>query len=242
MWATILSQEGYASFRYDKRAATYAHLYQSGEETCSGITDEYLTDILHAINALENNNLLHSPLVLLGHSLGAIAALAFSEVYYNIQAVAAISAPVEDLHCSIKRQLRQQLSTDEYDRLVKKLDAAVNGAESGAILGLPATYWRDYARYPLERLLRQSATPPSIPLLLLHGSRDTRVPIEHVQDLKQGLTTLTNIQWKTIAGGDHYLMIRPPASFGDGGDYKLSPLIEWLEQLPSLITSRKIPM
>jgi hypothetical protein len=60
--------EGFSSFRYDKRAATYS----SSKEVinCNGIQEEYLSDLKDTIRMLhETSRINNLPTLLVGHSI-----------------------------------------------------------------------------------------------------------------------------------------------------------------------------
>ena len=226
VWAEILANHGYASFRYDKRAAIYAEVHS----TCAGLADEYGDDLADAVAMLRLMNRLDGPsLVLLGHSLGAIAVLEYVASSPAVHGVVTIGAPIEDIATALKRQLAGTLPEPSYRTLVDSLGDVLAGRSDELVLGVSAAYWRDYGHHTLERLLYRCR--PDLPILLLHGTDDSKVPCAQFLDLETRFRRHTNWRWETVPNGDHYLMVQTLRGPGDDGLYGLAPLIEWLDEI-----------
>ncbi len=239
VWAETLAVNGYASFRYDKRAAAYAEAYRTGVEVCHGLDDEYLRDLTDALAMLRSTGRGDGrPLFLLGHSLGAIAALAYATRDVSVRGVVTVSAPIEDLATTLKRQLADRLPDDSYHFLVEALDTALTGGQTPLILGLPAEYWRDYARYSLDRMLESWTSDR--PVSLVHGTTDALIPHSQFLALRDRFKRHTNLSWVSVEG-DHVLMSRKPHGPGDDGDYSLEPLVGWLTDRTSVSQSEPLP-
>jgi pimeloyl-ACP methyl ester carboxylesterase len=228
VWADALACEGFACFRYPKRVAAYASKYRAGELVCTGIADEYLNDLESALIDLgDREGFGRSSVVLVGHSLGGIACLSYA-ARDGVRGVATIAAPIDDLATTIKRQYKSVLQPPQYAQLAAALDRALCDESAAPVFGAPPAYWRSFARCRLEYVLER--VPTELPVLLLHGTEDPVIPHETFARLARTLAP-DQIQFTSVPGGDHFLMVRKPAGPGDDGDYDLAALFEWLDRI-----------
>lgn len=226
-WAALLAREGYASFRYDKRAAAYRDCYLRGDLVCRGLADEYGDDLADAVHMLQTvGRPPRAPVVLLGHSLGGVAALAHAVSNPIVSGVACIAAPMENLPQMLSRQLREKLAPDQALSLVSVMQAALAGKETGPILGLPAAYWRDYSQNSLERLIALYRFDR--PLLLVQGANDRLVPVSQFLELGRHLRNMSHVTMDVVPDADHFLMTSPPGDGGTHGRYNLTTVLRWL--------------
>jgi len=229
VWSNHLVAQRYAVVRYDKhRASTMS------ESLCfsppAGIAQEYDLDLDSVIAAIQDGDTANrSPIILVGHSLGAIGALHYARKNRRIKAVAAISAPPFGLIALLKHQLRGLLPEANYQALSVDLDRVQEPGSTHTALGAPASYWQDYEKHTLEHLL--FTRHRQLPALLLYGEKDALIPNELVIALHQRLRDRSQISFEVVPGADHFLMVRPPTQKGDDGDYELSRLVEWLRKI-----------
>jgi pimeloyl-ACP methyl ester carboxylesterase len=229
-WADILLTEGYASFRYDKRAATYSDAYLCGLETCNGLADEYINDLADAITALGiTNQFGEVPLVLVGHSLGGIAALTYAINTGMVNAVATIGAPVLDITTTLKKQLKVLLPDDQYKNFLLEFDSILTEIKDDNIMGLPPAYWRDYSKYSLESLLCLCLS--KLPVLLVHGALDELISVEDFLKLQDHFKNSRNLSWALVPKADHFLCIEDVDQTNPKSQYNLQPLLEWLKKI-----------
>jgi pimeloyl-ACP methyl ester carboxylesterase len=225
--ASMLGAWGYASFRWDKRAGAYADAYASNRAQSTGIDEEYIEDLGAAVEALRTADLLGGkPLFLVGHSLGAIAALHYARTHPWVTGVATVGAPVQDLGTTLALQLEGKVPEGAYQTLISALELASAGRLTQPILGLPPSYWADYAHHTLQQELLRSR--PDMPILVLHGERDQAIPVEQFRSFVARLPRLPNVETVVVPGADHFLMVRAPERKGDDGDYAMDALGEWL--------------
>jgi alpha-beta hydrolase superfamily lysophospholipase len=228
VWAEKLACAGFACFRYPKRVAAYASKYRTGELVCTGIADEYLSDLDSALVQLKGREGFGpSSVVLVGHSLGGIACLLYA-AREPVRGVATIAAPVDDIVTTLKRQYEGVLEPAQHAELMAALDRALCVEAAAPVFGAPPAYWRNYARYPLNHMLER--VPTRVPVLLLHGTQDPMIPHEGFGRLASSITK-DHIQFTSVPNGDHFLMVRRPVGPGDDGEYDLAPLFGWLDQI-----------
>jgi pimeloyl-ACP methyl ester carboxylesterase len=230
-WSDILLVEGYASFRYDKRAATYSDAYLCGLETCNGLADEYTNDLDDAITALGIiNQASEVPLVLVGHSLGGIAVLTHAIGTKTVNAVATIGSPILDVVATLKQQLKTLLPKDQYTNFTLEFDHILSGEKDDNIMGLPPIYWRDYSKYSLESILCQC--PSNLQVLLLHGASDELISSDEFLKLRDRFPSSKNLSWVLVPKADHFLRIAGDIDQENSKiQYNLDPLLDWLKKV-----------
>jgi pimeloyl-ACP methyl ester carboxylesterase len=228
VWARILAKDGYASYRYDKQVTKLSAEYATGVRVCRSLQDEYLDDVLSALHIGQIFYNKRKPLVLIGHSLGGLAATLIADDQPEVDAVVSISAPVESLPSTLIRQLAGIPSAEKRDQALGLLHGALSGNTAEPIFGAHSAYWQQLNTITMEKLLITRRR--EIPILLLQGSDDRLVPSSMFEELAERLRSSPGLDFSVVRGADHFLMTHRPEGNGHDGDYELGPVIKWLDR------------
>ena len=159
--APRLSDEGYASLRFSYRGCGEGLEKSEGEFQASTLTNR-IKDYKAAIHYLEGSGADVKRLGVIGSSFGGTVALAAAVP--GIRALVTLAAPSR----------MPPLSKDSTADL--KADGLVQ-VESGHLL--PSTIYEDAGKYDICEAARNIGCP----LLVIHGSDDEVVPVEHAHEL-----------------------------------------------------------
>jgi pimeloyl-ACP methyl ester carboxylesterase len=218
-WASLLAAAGCLVARTDKKVTVALE----SAATVQQLTDEYLDDVLTMrATALERCDR-HTPVVLLGHSLGGIAALLCTPDVPDVAAVAAIAPPVQSATAMLLAQMQPILPTDDYAALKQRLDDALHAPPAEAAMGATAGYWQDLARWDLASALNRR--PPRLPVLIAHCEDDPLVPLDDVRAFHLPAHADPQVRLTTLPHADH--MARSTVAPGERR-YILEPLTSWL--------------
>ena len=202
--ACALASHGVASLRFDKRGV--------GESVYPGLSEEalrfdQLVDDAAAFGALLRDDSRFGPLVLLGHSEGAlVAALAAEQA--GARLVVSIDGAGERASHLMRRQMEGHLPEDLAAPAMAALAALEGGGTADdvpdalVLLFRPSlqAYLASWFRHdPAEVLARLT-----MPVLLLHGADDAQVPTEQARLLQ---AARPDAVLRIIRGMDHLLAI-----------------------------------
>jgi len=173
-----LASRGVAVLRYDKR--TYACDVSGG----ISLDEKVVDDALVALDRLDSHDRI-GPRVVVGHSLGAMAAPRIAAEDGDLEGAVMLAAPVRPIHEMILDQLQYLADLDgtvtdaERSRL-EETRAAVERIRAGEvdpdeeILGFTGEFWNSLAEYDQVETARQL----SIPLLFMQGTADYKVTVD----------------------------------------------------------------
>lgn len=173
-----LASRGVAVLRYDKRS--YA-CEGSGPITLDELV---VNDALAALDRLEAHERI-GPRVVVGHSLGGMAAPRIAARAGDLAGAVMLAANARPLHEMIVAQTEYLVEldgtvTDAEQRVLDERRSAADRIESGSVpadetvLGAPGAFWNSLAEYDQV----ETAESLSIPLYFLQGGRDYQVPPE----------------------------------------------------------------
>ena len=191
-----LAARGIATLRYDKRTRTY------GRKVELDVRAEVIDDAVAAVALLRSQDGV-GPVFVLGHSLGgtlAPAIAARAEAIAGIVIVAGATRPMREIvHAQVDHLLAT--TTDELQRAsLERLRAGLE-ADTGELLGLPATYWQsldDNGPARVAPSLRQ-------PALVLQGGRDYQVTMADFAGWKALLPAVPATRFVTYPELNHLL-------------------------------------
>jgi alpha-beta hydrolase superfamily lysophospholipase len=215
-----LATRGVASLRYDKRS--FAFPAEWSAVAAPTVKDEALDDVAAALELLAGRDDF-GPILVVGHSLGAVLAPRILAQSSRAAAAVMIAAPARPL-------VEVALSQIEYlDRLQPsgRLDAmraaaararaARPGEEGEPFLGAPLSYWADLNLYdPVATAQRIEA-----PLLILHGGRDYQVIDADFEIWQARLGGRPSVGLRRFADLNHLMMTgrgpSQPAEYREAG-------------------------
>jgi len=181
--ADSLAAHGYASLRYDKRGIAAS--------ATPDITEEQLTFEAYIEDAVAwAEQLAADPrfdrVVLLGHSEGALIALAAAKRTDAVCGVATLAGPGEPLDATLRRQLAQQ-----PEAIRKECCAILDTLKSGRMAAQPspalyALFRPSVQPYLISQLKydpAEEARTLTKPLLIIQGTTDIQIPVDNADRL-----------------------------------------------------------
>lgn len=165
-----LAGQGIATLRYDKRTIAHGLMMSLGRPT---VEDEVIEDALAALALLRSRpELKGRPIVLLGHSLGAILGPEMARRDGQLHGLILMAGPVRPFEEALIDQLTYLGGQDPE---IKKVIASIQKLASlpdddKSILGAPAYYWREVKALQDRSLATAQKLP--CPILVLQGGRD----------------------------------------------------------------------
>jgi len=188
--AQVLRVEGCRVFLVDLRGQGC-----SSGDTCSyGYLDA--KDLTHLVNGMRRKNLIAGPVLLAGHSYGAIAAIQAAPVVPEVQGVMAFSGP-KDLF-AVADTARQLAS-----RTFPWLYPLVRPFFSDAAYRFAVTHAARRHGFEAEKSSALDAIGRfSGPVFIAHGDRDVDVPMSNAMALQQARPNDTEL--RLYPGADHW--------------------------------------
>lgn len=224
--AQALAARGIASLRYDKRGV--------GESVYPGLSEEslrfeHLVDDAVMLADLLLRDARTARVVLVGHSEGAlIAALAAEDA--GARALVSVAGAGSRASQLMRRQIEGQLPEDIAVPALSALDAlerqqpVADVPDALVLLFRPTVqpYLMSWFRYDPVEVLRELR----LPLLLVHGTADSQVDVEHAHRLQAGRP---DARLSIVDGMDHLLSVQ--GDIAGGTEQVATQVAEWLQEL-----------
>ncbi|WPO98833.1 alpha/beta hydrolase [Pseudomonas sp. HR96] len=204
--AILLSRNGIASVRYDKRGVATGRAVTPDERNLS--LDSYVADAVSWGRQLRQDSRF-GPLIMLGHSEGAlVAALAAPDA--GASAVISLAGSGRPIDQVLREQIREQLPPPlvlRSDQIIERLKAGQFDTEVPAELQV---VFRPSVQPYLVSLLRQNPATAfarlHMPALIVQGRNDMQVGVADADALK---AAKPDAQLVLIDGMNHVLRIVP---------------------------------
>lgn len=229
-----LAERGIATLRYDKRTLAQRDAIMPMVATLT-LDHETVLDAAQAVRqarALAGSA--DAPVVLLGHSLGGVAAPRIAAKAPGLAGLVLMAAPAEPLEDAILRQARyiaEQDGIDDAERAqiaemakqvarVKSADLSPSTPAMSLPLGLPPAYWLDLRGHDVAKELAQVP----LPMLFLQGGRDYQVTTRDLDAFRRALAGRRDVTFREFPQSSH-LFIAGTATPGPG-DYLVAGHVE----------------
>ena len=204
--ALLLAGEGIASVRYDKRGVAASQPATPDERDLS--VEGYVDDVVAWARQLEADPRF-GPLVLIGHSEGAlIASLAAAQA--DAKAVVVLAGSGRPLVDVLREQLAQRLPPAEQVRGNALLERLQAGRTSRNVPRSLRDVFRPSVQPYLITLFRQDPAAAfgalKVPALIVQGRNDVQVDVEDAERLK---AAKPDAELVLIDGMNHMLRISP---------------------------------
>lgn len=202
--AKWIASRGYRVVLVDNRG----HGLSTGEYLSFGVWER--EDMVAVLDTLESRGFLQHPVGLIGFSYGGSVAIQLAARDKRVAGVVSLSTfsslreVTEDYVKCFLPFVALMLSSEQYDEAI---------AEAGKVAGFD----------PAEANTERSASTLQVPLLLIHGEDDWKIPIEHAEQIK-------------AAAGNSCLLVRVPERghgdllSGEVGMKLLEQSLRWLEE------------
>ena len=232
-----LATKGIASIRYDKRTKSAPGMFDVTKGT---LQDEVVKDAVSALKLLKSKSggklgrtgaVDPKRIFVLGHSLGALAAPRIVQAAPELAGMvmlAGTTRPLEDAVIAQMTHLASPKATKEVKAQLKRVAEQVALVKSPDLipetpnddlpLGINATYWLDLRGYdPVAETVKLGK-----PVLVLAGEVDYQVPIEQLDDWREGLANHPDASIESYKGLSHAFM---PGT-GQASDYMIEDNVE----------------
>jgi len=192
-----LASAGIAVLRYDKRTYTY------GDQLTNTITldDEVVLDAIGAAHALAARPEVDGARVfVIGHSLGAMLAPEIAQRAGGVAGVVLLAPPARAPWDIVRDQMKYLNAPREVRADVERtLVRAQLGEDTGTLMGMPMSYWQDWANRDGVAAARKLGAR----VLVLHGDRDYQVTAEDFALWQKGLAGVRGAELVSLAGDNH---------------------------------------
>jgi len=206
-----LASRGVAVLRFDK--VTHAHRDRIAGISGFTMTDEYVHHAAAAVGMLRAHPAVDAARVfVVGHSAGGKAAPRVAAAEPGVAGIVVMAGDTQPLHhAAIRvlryvaslspkaaREMRATMKTVEEQAAV--IDAPGFGADSGSVLGAPASYWLDLRDYDPVAV----AATLDRPVLILQGGRDYQVTVaDDLPGWRAGLAHRADAQIRVYEADNH---------------------------------------
>ncbi len=192
-----LASSGIAALRYDKRTYTYRDLLSND----IALDDEAVLDAVGAVSALgQRSDIDPTRIFVIGHSLGGLLAPEIAVRASRVAGIALLSPPGRPPWEIVREQMRYLGAPRE---LLAEAETAVIeltlGVERGFLVGMPYSYWRDWANRDGVAMVKRFARPT----LVMHGTRDYQVTSQDFATWRDGLSKEPYAELVTVEGVNH---------------------------------------
>ncbi|MCE0463468.1 alpha/beta hydrolase [Pseudomonas uvaldensis] len=204
--AWVLARHNIASVRYDKRGVAASLAATPDERNLS--VEAYVADAVAWSRKLASDPRM-GPLILLGHSEGAlIASLAAPQAH--AAAVISLSGSARPIDQVLRQQLSQRLPPPLMLRSNELLDSLKAGRPDGNVPAQLQFIFRPSVQPYLISLFRQDPAGAfaalKVPALIIQGSHDIQVGVEDARQLK---AARPDAELALIEGMNHVMRIVP---------------------------------
>jgi uncharacterized protein len=215
-----LASQGVAVLSYDQRAGS------DGQPSTTITVDvaDFIDDAVVATRLIAvQPGIDPSRVFVLGHGLGGKLAPEIAARAGNVAGLVLLAPPARAPWDIVLEQLRAEHAPSEtitaVERVIRRIDRGSGAGTS--ILGMPFTYWHDWASHDGLTAARTLARP----ILIVHGDRDNQVIDEDRAIWQCGLAGVANTTIITLAGLNHLFMQRAvvAAPAGAGGTTSTAP-------------------
>ena len=217
-----LASRGIATLRYEKRTKRFAEKLAASVESL-GVDEETIDDAVAALALLAADPRVDGRRIyLVGHSLGAALgpriaqrAAAKGLVLAGLVLLAPSARPLEEVIfdqvvylSKIGAAPGDQTTLDGLRASIARVKALGTSPAPGdpspaeLPLGIPAAWWRSLAGYDPVK----TAAGLTLPLLVIHGSRDYQVMSSEAELWKRGLAARKDSRTVLLAGLNHLMM------------------------------------
>jgi uncharacterized protein len=183
--------------RYDKRTYTYRDRLSND----ISLDDEAVLDGIAALRLLASRaDIDAARITVIGHSLGGLLAPEIAVRAGGVAGIALLSPPGRPPWEIVREQMRYLGAP--RDVLAQTETAVIElslGVEHGNLVGMPYSYWRDWARRDGVATVKLFARPT----LVMHGTRDYQVTDEDFETWQDGLASQRYVELVTIGGVNH---------------------------------------
>jgi uncharacterized protein len=192
-----LASSGIAALRYDKRTYTYRELLSND----IALDDEAVLDGVAATRVLASRSDIDpARIFVIGHSLGGLLAPEIALRAGSVAGIALLSPPGRPPWEIVREQMRYLGAPREL--LVEAETAVIElslGVERGFLVGMPYSYWRDWANRDGVAMVKRFARPT----LVMHGTRDYQVTSDDFATWRDGLAKLSYAELVSVEGVNH---------------------------------------
>ncbi|HEV8129483.1 MAG TPA: alpha/beta fold hydrolase [Candidatus Eisenbacteria bacterium] len=199
-----LSSLGIAVLRYNKRTFQYKVKLSQMDPKSITLDDEVVNDAVAAVRTLKSIPGIDSTRVyVVGHSLGALLA---PEIAVRSHAAGAVllAPPGRPPWVIIAAQMKTMGASPAQIADVEAKGAKIENGTLGeeTLLGLPQTYWRDWASRDGVAMVKKMSGP----VLILRGDRDIQVEDSDIEVWRKGLAGMPNVEIATVPQLSHFLI------------------------------------
>jgi pimeloyl-ACP methyl ester carboxylesterase len=192
-----LASQGIAVLRYDKRTYTYRDQLSND----ISLEDEAIHDGISALERLRSRaDIDATRIFVIGHSLGGLLAPEIAVRAGGVAGIALLSPPGRPPWEIVREQMRYLGAPREV--LAQTETAVIElslGVEHGYLIGMPYSYWRDWASRDGVAMVKRFARPT----LVMHGTRDYQVTDDDFATWQDGLANEPYAELVTIGGVNH---------------------------------------
>jgi uncharacterized protein len=192
-----LASSGIAVLRYDKRTYTYR------DQLSNNITldEEAVDDGIAAVKLLGSRAEIDpARIFIIGHSLGGLLAPEIAVRAGGVAGIALLSPPGRAPWEIVREQMRYLGAPRDVQTKTETAVIELNiGVERGTLVGMPYSYWRDWAKRDGVAMVKRFARPT----LVLHGTRDYQVSSGDFSTWQDGLADEPYAELVTLKGVNH---------------------------------------